>query len=148
MEWTTLNFRTNTVSLQGKEFHFEQYHANQKQHRIFYNEFIRRGKDSCSFKEFRERCKEINQLDEITDFDHRGHNSLKYGYVNLDMYDFLFLKGFMKDKENDTLEQAFYHLKKDYFDLKKQIEENEKNKSKEAELINAVKSLKYFFNNN
>jgi len=149
MRWTQLNFKKNTVYLDTGKYELEAYPANQKQHQIFKKEFIERGKNSCTFKEFRERCVQLNELDELTDFDHRGHRNVNYGAVKLDMYDFLYLKQFMVDKENNTFEQAFSFFKESYRDMKKKIEKLEKNKTEDEKIITMVKSIKeVLFSNN
>jgi len=142
--WTMLNFDTNTIELDRKKYVSGAWSANIKQHRIFYNEFIVRGKNSCTFKEFREKCRQLNQLDELTDFDHRGHKFVKYGRLNLDYYDFTFLKRFMKDAENATLEDAFSILKDSYKKLEKEIERLKKNGTEGEKILEMIKSLKQF----
>lgn len=108
--WTCFCFNKKLVYI--SDGNFTGTIANIEQHKFFVKYFVNNGKETCSFREFREVLKSEliktpqYKLINFIDFDHRRHESIKYGTIELNRHSFSQLFRFMENPLDDTFERS------------------------------------------
>jgi len=146
--WTCFCFNKNLVYLSDDSFYGTV--ANIEQHKFFVKYFVNRGKQTCSFREFREVLKtELiktpqYKLINFIDFDHRKKDSIQYGSIKLSRQTFTALFRYMENPLDDTFESSLGRILYALNSKERQLESKFMEGSKKDKLLHLLSSFEQF----